>query len=140
MPFDFGTPTDASTPVAEFWRNALIEMQNGKRAFLFGLTRGNFEVSETAPGPPVTFRVYDWPIFSAGAAFVSRGRTYISRGCPIAWATTGYAELIRGDHRVLARAQERISGPAWLDTERRPHSSAEFEARLLPIIPSQSQR
>jgi hypothetical protein len=70
-PFDFGTPTDASTPVAEFWRNALVGAQNGSRTFALGLARGAFEVAETAPGPPVTFRLYDQRTFWAGVGFVA---------------------------------------------------------------------
>jgi hypothetical protein len=70
-PFDFGAPTDASTPVAEFWRNALVGAQNGSRTFALGLARGDFEVSETAPGPRVTFRLYDQPTFWAGVGFVA---------------------------------------------------------------------
>ena len=69
VPFDFGTPTDASTPVADFWRNALAGTQNGAHSFSLGLARGNFEVAETTKNPLVTFRVYDRLTFWAGTAF-----------------------------------------------------------------------
>lgn len=70
IPFDFGTPTDASTTVAAFWRSALVGARGGKKTFSLGLARKGLEVSEVLQGPAVTFRIYDWPTFSTGVAFI----------------------------------------------------------------------
>jgi hypothetical protein len=57
--FDFGTPADANTTVAAFWRDVLSGGTDwGTKKVALGLARKDYQVSEMQSAPTLTIRVY----------------------------------------------------------------------------------